>query len=748
MVETVHSKGQKTEQQTVIQVSYPVLGMSCAACAQTVENQLQKQSGVHAAPVNYAAHTVNIEFATEEIAPAQLQAALQDIGYDLLIEGGEDEAEIRRQEDFERLKRKTWAAGAFAIPLLIIGMFFMNMPYAAWITAVLATPILFVFGRQFFINAWKQAGNRKANMDTLVALSTGIAYAFSLFNLLWPEVWLGQGLVPHVYFEASGVIIFFILIGKFLEEKAGMQTSSALKKLIGMQAKTVNRINPEGIEEEVSISRVREGDVLFIRPGERIPVDGRMLMGSSWVDESSISGEPLPVEKKAGSPLYAGTINQKGIFRFEAQKVGRETVLGQIIEQVRQAQGSKAPVQKLADRIAGIFVPIVMGISLLTLGLWLIIGGLPALSFGLMAMVTVLVIACPCALGLATPTAIMVGVGKAAENGILIKDAQSLELGKKVDTVILDKTGTLTKGEPELQELVFASDYEAEAEYFKRVLLSLERRSEHPLALAVVQGLAGVEEMALQDFHSLTGMGVEGKISGVQYFLGNRRLMDEQKVEVSPDLLEASKKLAAEAVTQIWLAADGRAIGLLGVSDQLKDTSVKAVAVLQNMGIEVIMLTGDNEATAAAIAKQCGISEFRAEMLPGDKAEYLEKLQAKGKVVAMVGDGINDSQALAKADVSIAMGKGSDIAMDVAKMTLISSDLLKVPEALKLARKTLRTIRQNLFWAFFYNVVGIPLAAGILFPFTGFLLNPMIAGAAMALSSVSVLGNSLRLKFS
>jgi Cu2+-exporting ATPase len=570
-----------------------------------------------------------------------------------------------------------------------------------------------------------------------------------LFNTIYPEFWHRRGLHPHVYFEAAAVVIVFIMLGKLLEERAKSKTSSAIKKLVGLQPKTVMIITDSG-EREIAVSDVQIGDKLLVRSGEKIPVDGQIYDGSSYVDESMITGEPVATAKSNGDKVFAGTINQKGSFMFTAEKVGGETMLGQIIKLVQEAQGSKAPVQKLVDKIAGIFVPVVMGISLLTLLIWIIAGSENAFTQGLLAMVTVLVIACPCALGLATPTAIMVGIGKGAESGILIKDAEALELGYKVNAVVLDKTGTLTQGKPKVTDLIWQDGLKINKERLSGILLALEQQSEHPLAAAITTYLKAnnVQPVPIQQFESLTGKGVSGKSEGQTYWAGSYKILKEEQISISDELQAKVTALQEQVKTVIYFAERSGVLAIAAIADQIKDSSAKAVQELKNRGIAVYMLTGDTAQTAAAVAAQTGITDYKADVLPSEKADFVKQLQSQGKVVAMVGDGINDSHALAQADVSIAMGKGSDIAIDVAKITLISSDLMLIPKALRLSKLTVKAIRQNLFWAFIYNLIGIPIAAGVLYPFNGFLLNPMIAGAAMALSSVSVVSNSLRLKFS
>ncbi len=738
-----------TQQLTTL--NFPITGMTCASCASSVESMLGAQIGVEKAEVNYATQSVKVAFHPDIIPAKNLQRSVQSIGYDLIIDtvNGKKEQEEVQQFQYKRLKRNiTWAT-VLTIPIVVIGMVFMDIPYANYIMLVLTGPVLFVAGRNFFSGAWKQATHGKANMDTLVAMSTGIAFLFSVFNTVYPEYWQQQGLQAHVYFEAAAVVIVFIMLGKLLEERAKSNTSSAIKKLIGLQPKTVLLITQQG-EIETEVSAVQIGDNLLIRPGDKIPVDGMVYQGSSFVDESMISGEPVAVEKRDGEKVFAGTLNQKGSFRFRAEKVGSDTMLAQIIQLVEDAQGSKAPVQKLVDKIAGIFVPIVMLIALLSLAAWLVFGGQHAFTQGLLAMVTVLVIACPCALGLATPTAIMVGIGKGAENGILIKDAEGLESGYKVNAIVLDKTGTITEGKPVVNKIVWSDQATFYQDQLQAAFLSIEQQSEHPLAEAIVVHLRPITKIAVavEDFNSLTGRGVEALFDGQAYFAGSHKLIEENRITIPPELKGHIATFSKEANTVIYFANDKQVLAVTAIADQIKPGSADAVNQLKLQGIEVYMLTGDNAQTAAAIAAQAGIEHYHADTLPSEKAAFVKELQQQGKIVAMVGDGINDSQALAQADVSIAMGKGSDIAMDVAKITLISSDLRQVPKALRLSKLTVRTIRQNLFWAFIYNLIGIPIAAGILYPFNGFLLNPMIAGAAMALSSVSVVSNSLRLKLS
>ncbi len=771
----------KMEKQKMVQKTFPLLGMSCAACAARIDKTLNRQPGVSRATVNYAAATATVEYAPERCSPESLQQAVRDAGYDLLTTQTKevnDEVEQAYRKKYRALKfRTTWAI-LLSLPVFVTGMFFMDWKYKGFVSWLFATPVVCWLGRGFYINAWKQLRHGAANMDTLVAVSTGIAYLFSLFNLFFPEFWLSRGIEPHVYFEASSVIIAFILLGRLLEERAKGNTTSAIKKLMGLQPKTVTLVEneePNGNEElrmkneelgcavpkrpqedssffilnsSFNLSQVLPGHLLLVKPGERVPVDGTVVSGESYVDESMLSGEPVPVSKKAGARVYAGTINQKGSFVFRAEQVGKDTLLAKIIHMVQDAQGSKAPVQKLADRIAGIFVPVIMGIALLSFAAWMVFAPTDGFTHGLLALVTVLIIACPCALGLATPTAIMVGIGKGAERGILIKDAESLERARRVNAVVLDKTGTVTEGHPQVTSLCWKNEDERPAAAF----YELEKLSEHPLAEAIVRYLENSfprlekNSSPVRQFESLTGRGIRGIVGSTLYYAGNRCLLTEQGISVSPQLEEEAERLTAEVQTVIWLADEHEALAIAAIADRIKPTSRPAIAALQRQGIEVHLLTGDNESTARAIAAQAGIRHYHAGVLPQEKASFIARLQHEGKTVAMVGDGINDSAALAQADLSIAMGTGSDIAMDVAGITLLTGDLGKLPEALRLSRLTVRTIRQNLFWAFFYNLIGVPIAAGVLYPVCGFLLNPMIAGAAMAFSSVSVVTNSLRLK--
>lgn len=778
-----------------VKKNFPVLEMSCASCAMSVESMVRSIPGVEAASVNFASNLLNVEYDPGEVTPGRLQQAVRSIGYDLIIDEDHaaEEQQQAQQSHYRALRRDTVGAWIFALPLMVAGMAFMHDGWAAWLMLGLCVPVLW-FGRIFFVNAWKQAHHRTANMDTLVALSTSIAFLFSLFNTLFPQFWLARRLEPHVYYEAAGMIIAFVLLGKLLEERAKGNTSSAIRKLMGLQPRTARVVLQDGTEQDVPVARLQAGDRISVRPGEKIPVDGTVVSGSSFVDESMITGEPLPVEKEPGAAVLAGTVNQRGAFVLEASKVGSDTVLAQIIRMVQEAQGSKAPVQRIADRIAAVFVPVVIALAVLTFILWMVFGGGGAFTYGLLAMVSVLVIACPCALGLATPTALMVGIGKGAEHQILIKDAAALERMCKVDTIVLDKTGTLTEGRPEVTGWLWTDgcpdggrdignvdgmgsavrdddrlspENERIRNRWRDLFYSAELRSEHPLGEAVVRYLEGQGATAcsLTGFESLTGKGIrfgepkgvsaagENPVSGVEpeegktYWIGSRNLLAAHGAAMDDAISRQITSYEQQGRSTVFFGSGTRLLAVAVISDRMKPTTPAALSELRTLGLEICMLTGDGRKTAASIAAELGIERYEAEVLPADKDQFIRRLQAEGRTVAMVGDGINDSQALSRADVSIAMGRGTDIAMEVAMVTLMNSDLLLVPRAYKLSRDTVRAIRQNLFWAFVYNVVGIPIAAGALYPVWGILLNPMLASAAMAFSSVSVVLNSLRLRW-
>lgn len=723
--------------------TFPVMGMSCASCAARVNKTLSNQHGVYEANVNYASATAQVVYDPEVCSPEDLRMAVREAGYDLLTDADAngETAESEHEKEYRRLRRQTIAAIALAVPIMVMSMFFMDVAFTKYAAWLLSTIVVFGFGRRFFANTWRQLRHRSANMDTLVANSTGIAYLFSVFNLLFPDFWLSRGIEPHVYFESASVIIAFILLGRLLEARAKQKTSTAIKKLMGLQPKTVTVLTDQG-ERSVPIEQARAGDIIIVKPGERVAVDGIVVSGESYVDESALTGEPIPSRKREGEAVFAGSINQKGSFRFKADKTGQDTMLAQIIRMVQEAQGSKAPVQQMVDKVAGVFVPAIIGLSLLAFFLWWLLAPTAGFVHGILAMITVLIIACPCALGLATPTALIVGIGKGAENGILIKDATSLEVARKIDAIVLDKTGTITEGHP-----VVTDEYWLDESTEKRnILYSLERLSEHPLAEAVVTALTGGQALPTDSFEGIPGKGVKGTISGKNYYAGSQDLLNANHILMDDRMRAKAANWQQEAKTVIWFADPEKAIAVIGVTDKIKETSARAITTLRKRGIEVYMLTGDNEAAARSIAEKTGIEHFQAKVLPQEKARFVMRLQAEGHKVGMVGDGINDSAALAQADLSIAMGKGSDIAMDTAMVTILSSDLTKVGEAIRLSQLTIRTIHENLFWAFIYNVIAIPIAAGALYPINGFLLNPMIGGAAMAFSSVSVVTNSLRLK--
>lgn len=734
-----------TENQA-IKTDFPVNGMSCASCVSHVQSALSKQSGVTSSSVNLATASAHVEYLPSVTSPEKLKKAVEEAGYELIVEEKDDtEIETIRNKHLSELKRNCILSLIFAIPLVVIAMFFHTMPYANYIMWILSTPIIFIFGKQFFVNAWKQAKHLSSNMDTLVALSTGTAYLFSVFNTLYPSFWISKGLEPHVYFEVSGVVIAFVLLGRYLEDKAKKGTATAIKQLIGLQPQTATVVK-NGQFAETPIKEIKIGDEIVVKPGEKIAVDGMIVKGNSFIDESMISGEPLSIEKGDGKKVFAGTINQTGSFHFIAEKVGKNTLLGQIIKMVQEAQGSQAPIQKTVDKISGIFIPIIAIIAIITFFAWFFLSESNGFTQGLLSMVTVLVIACPCALGLATPTAIMVGIGKGATNGILIKGAEALEKAQKVTAIVLDKTGTITEGKPHVTAIKWLTEATLE---LRNILFSIESYSEHPLADAIKSHLKN--EAQLDNNATTTtipGRGIVGEINGERYFIGNTKMLEEQGIIFNQEEREWIESEIDNSNSIALFANATSLLAIITIADTIKTTSLNAIEQMKSQGLKVYMLTGDSKRSANLVAKQVGISEkyIIANVLPAEKAEFIEGLKNKGEVVAMVGDGINDSGALATADVSIAMGKGSDIAMDVAQITIISSDLNKLHQAINLSKATVRTIRQNLFWAFIYNIIGIPIAAGILYPINGFLLNPMIAGAAMALSSVSVVTNSLLLK--
>ena len=742
----------------IVKEIHRVEGMSCASCAASINTLLSATDGVKSANVNLAAENVMIEFDNNITDIEKLSKTVDDLGFKMITRDLTAEQELDLEtKRLRKLRMNLILSFCFSLPVFIIAMFLHHMPHRIWIMMILTIPVLTVFGREFFVIAYKRAKHFSSNMDTLVALGTGISFLFSAFNTIFPGFLESRGIEAHVYYEASAVIITFILLGRFFEEKAKRKTSDAIKKLMNLGVKTASVIR-NGEEKEMLISKIKVGDTLVIRPGEKIPADGKIIEGDSLVDESMITGESLPVEKRFGDKVTGGTVNQNGSLRMITEKVGSDTALAQIIRLVQEAQGSKAPVQKLADRIASVFVPVVIGISLVTFALWMIIPSIigtgdlsSTLGIAITSAVAVLVIACPCALGLATPTALMVGLGKAAEHGILIRNAESLEIACHLDAIVLDKTGTLTKGKPEVTDIIWSEkiDQDHEIDLVQKAVIAIELRSEHPFAEAIVNHFKGFvkEDNSLAGFISDTGKGVSAFYGKDQYHIGSKTYLSEKLCHIPDDLAREEHRLRQQARSIVYIGRDPEVVLLIAFSDILKPSSRSAVEELKSEGMEIHMLSGDTVAIASDIAFQSGIDLFKGEVTPAEKTLYIKTLQSLGKKVAMVGDGINDSPALVAADIGIATGTGTDIAMESAQITLIKGDLHKLVKTIMLSKETVKTIRQNLFWAFFYNVLSIPVAAGILYPFTGFLLNPMIAGAAMAFSSVSVVANSLRLKW-
>jgi len=709
-------------------IDLPISGMSCAACARAIEKRLAATAGVGSAQVNFATSTATVEFDPAYTAVRNLVGAIEELGYGVLQPAeGEDVEERTREQEYGELKRRLWLAASFAVPVVVLGMWpgFMRVAAMTWIQLVLTVPVVFYAGAPFYKGAWNSLRHRSANMNTLIALGTGSAFLYSL------AVTVRGG--HEVYYEAAAVIVTLILSGRLLEARARGKASEAIRHLRELQPKTA-RVVRDGVDREIPIEQVRVGDLVVVRPGEKVPVDGSVREGDSAVDESMLTGESLPVDKKPGDAVYGGTINRSGSLRFEARKVGPATTLRQIIELVRQAQGSRAPVARLADVVSGYFTVGVLVIATVTFFVWL---AFAPLSFALVNFVAVLIIACPCALGLATPTAIMVGTGRGAESGILIKGGEALEAAYHIDTVILDKTGTITTGQPRVTDVIAMNGY-SEAEVM-RLAASAERYSEHPLGRTISEH-AQTLAIALGDsigFRALAGHGVEARVDGHEVTVG--KISGSQR---SPEM----ERLAGEGKTAVSVMVDGQFAGAIGIADTLRPEAAAAVRRLDDMGVEVWMITGDNRRSAEHAARQAGIRLVLAEVLPDGKVAEVRRLQAGGKKVAMVGDGINDAPALAQADVGIAIGTGTDIAKEAASITLMRGDLNGVPAALELARQTMRVIRQNLFLAFAYNTIGIPIAAGVLYPFTGWLLSPVLASAAMALSSLTVVTNSLRLR--
>ena len=730
-----------------IKAEYPVSGMGCAACASTIENVLKEVKGIEIANVNFASRTIQLEYNEKVTNETEIQSILRSNGYDLILDSEDtDDPEKPHREEMYRIKRNVFGSFILSVPVFILSMFFHPNIYMNWIMMFLTLGVLAVFGQTFFKVAFQQAKHGRANMDTLVALSTGVSFLYSLAITIFPDWFISHGISTHTYYESAAIIISFILTGRLLEARSRSKTTSALKSLMGLQPKTITLINGD-VESVIDLRVAKEKMHIRVKPGEKVPLDGFIISGESYIDESTITGEPVPVLKEKNDKVFAGTLNQNGSFVFEATSVGSETILGQIVKSVKQAQGSKAPVQQLADKIAGIFVPVVILISVITFFIWIFFGGMEQFSHAIMALVTVLVIACPCALGLATPTAIMVGVGKGAQNGILIRDAKCLEKAQKVSVVAFDKTGTLTEGKIQVQEIFWENNKTSDE--VKNGIYSLEAASEHPLAKALVLYFKKLNFVLreVSGFENVPGKGTVALLNKTKIWAGSYSFLESHGLSISDSVNAKADELKKEGCTLVYFGAENEVIGVAGLTDSLKPNAQKAIASLKEKGIKTMLLTGDNEEAAKLMANRAGIDQFVAELLPSQKADYIRELKAKGEITAMVGDGVNDSPALTEADVSIAMGKGSDIAIDVADITIVQSDPLKVTQAIQLSRFTMSAVKQNLFWAFVYNVIGIPIAAGILFPLWGYMLDPMIAGAAMALSSVSVVTNSLRLRY-
>ena len=761
---------EKSSDETALErIDLPITGMTCAACARRIERKLSKTAGVQHAGVNFATARATVEFDPQATGIGKLIDAVTDIGYGATYTEDAGEAEdfekAAREAEYKELKRRFLVAAILSLPVLVLAMShgrieWLNFPGANRLQLILTTPVVFYSGLQFYRGAWTALRHRAADMNTLIALGTGTAYLYSVAATIAPQLFTikkeggmqmdGMRMeTAPVYFEAAAVIIALILLGRLLESRAKGRTGEAIRRLLGMQSKLA-RVLRDGREIDLPIEKVLVGDSVIVRPGEKIPVDGIIEEGASAVDEAMLTGESLPVEKTVGDEVFGATINRTGSFRFKATKVGKDTVLQQIVKMVQDAQGSKAPIARLADVISGIFTPIVICIALATFVIWFVAAPVETrLTMALVNFVSVLIIACPCALGLATPTAIMVGTGRGAEHGILIKGGESLENAHKLQTIVLDKTGTITRGKPRLTDvLIEKGEFAFREDEMLRLVASVEKRSEHPLGEAIVRGAEArkLSLASISNFKALAGHGIEAEVEGKQILLGNQRLMQERDIFLD-GWTERAAELSAEGKTAMFAAVDGRFAGLLAVADEIKPESKVAVAELQRMGLEVLMMTGDNRRTAEAIAREVNIKRVLAGVLPEGKAAEVKRLQSEEKkIVGMVGDGINDAPALAQADVGIAIGTGTDVAIEASDITLIKGDLRGVVTAIALSRATLRTIKQNLFWAFIYNIIGIPIAAGLLYPFTGWLLSPIIASAAMSLSSVSVLTNSLRLR--
>lgn len=764
-----------------VKKSFPIKGMHCASCVRIIERALKKVEGVFDATANLATEKATVTLDPKIVNDEHLKTAVANVGYQAMIDEelkSEDQQKKEKQKEINKLRNKVIVSLTLG-GLILWGSFPGLMNTAPeflrnfLVQLLLATPVQFWAGLGFYQATIPALKHRTANMDTLVALGTTVAFVYSAVVTIFPQIIAAVGIHPEPYFDVAAIIIGLILLGRYFEAKAKAGTSEAIKKLIGLQAKTARVLRTTMNEElktknykevDVPIDQVKIHDVIRVRPGEKIPVDGVIVEGESSIDESMITGESIPVDKAKGDTVVGATMNKTGTFTYKATKVGNETMLAQIIKLVEEAQGSKAPIQRLADVVSSYFVPIVIMLAFLTFGVWYIFGPQPAFLFAMLNTVAVLIIACPCAMGLATPTAIMVGTGKGAEHGILIKDAEALETAHKINTVIFDKTGTLTKGKPEVTDVILVSEAHPESikqrswtsqDDILRLAASIEKGSEHSLAEAIINK-AEQEKLALskvEGFKAIAGHGVEGLIDNKKVLLGNKRLMEIERIEILKQVQDDIEKLEYEGKTVMMLSADKKLTGLIAVADTLKETAKEGVNALKKLGIEVVMITGDNQRTAKAIAQKVGISKVLAEVLPDQKEAEVRKIQAEGlpagrqgKKVAMVGDGINDAPALAAADVGIAMGTGTDVAIEAADITLVNKNLTSVATAIDLSKKTMRTIKLNLFWAFGYNVLLIPVAMGVLYPFFHILLNPIFASVAMAISSVSVVSNSLLLK--
>ena len=735
---------------------FSVLGMTCASCVNKVQTALNQVPGVIEATVNFATEQATIEYFQNLVTAKDLSKATEEVGYTLVeMKEGQfvDKEKEVRDAELNLLKRKFLTGILLVAPLFILvhweklglgSMLPLTQQANYILQLLLQTPVQFWVGWQFYRGALAAARHRNSDMNTLIALGTSAAFLYSVLATFFPGLFTFEGLAPKVYFDTAGAIIVLILLGRLLEARAKGQTSEAIKKLIGLQAKTAT-VLVNGEEHKIPVEEVLIGDTVIVRPGDKIPVDGIIIDGHSSVDESMVTGESMPVEKTASDEVVGATINKTGTFKFKATKVGKDTMLAQIIKMVEEAQGSKPPIARLVDIIASYFVPAVIGTAALTFIIWYFFGPAPALTYAVLNFVAVMIIACPCALGLATPTSIMVGTGKGAEHGVLIRGGEALETAHKLNAIVLDKTGTITKGEPAVTDILVAEGHQSEE--IIRLAASAEKGSEHPLGEAILKK-ARKENLVLKDpvdFNAIPGHGIEATIDEKKVLLGNTKLMTDRNI-LLVNLRQQAQALSGEGKTPMWVAVDGKIAGIIAVADTLKESSRAAIGVLHHLGLEVIMLTGDNQRTADAIAKQIGIDRILAEVLPEGKANEIKKLQAEDKKVAMVGDGINDAPALAQADVGLAIGTGTDVAMESSDITLISGDLTGVVTAIALSKATIRNIKQNLFWAFAYNTILIPVAAGVLFPFFGILLNPIFAAAAMALSSVTVVTNALRLR--